>query len=314
MLNRRLLRIKVLHALYAYFQDGSKDFKNKESYLRNIIRKVEEEYLFLLRLPLEIKHYVENEQNPEEVLYVPSKADIETGHTFIYNQVLLKLEESKVVSSKTDKLIGNWSAQKDIMRILFNGFKSSDYFKQYISKQLPGFLEQKKLMLNFFKDFLPENEELKSMMEELYIGWNDDMKAVFNALGRTVDLIKEDSETIVLVSLSETYEEDMEFSLALFKNTIQRSEELTEMIGIRTKKWDTERIAEIDMLLMQMALTEMLDFSSIPLKVTINEYLEIAKIYSTPKSSNFLNGILDKQMNELKLKGLITKTGRGLVE
>ena len=314
MLNRRLLRIKVFQALYSYQLDEARDLKSVEKYLEKSLKNVEDEYVLLLSLPIEIRYYVENEQNPEEILYVPSKQDIETGKTFIYNKLINKLDQNDELKRKLKSSGHNWYQNKDVMRMLFNGFKTSNYFVKYLGNEDRGYEAQRKLMLQFFKDYLPKQEELDIHMEELFIHWNDDKKAIFNSLSKTLEDIKGEDDNLSLKPLSEDYAEDWKFCRSLLHYTIEQQDYVTGLITEKTKKWDADRIAEVDLILMRMALVELLNFVNIPVKVTINEYLELAKIYSTPKSSVFLNGVLDKIMNELKQEGKIKKVGRGLVE
>lgn len=314
MLNRRLLRIKVFQALYGYQQDESRDKKSVLNFLDKSVKHVEDEYIFLLSLPIELRYYVENEQNPEEILYVPTKKDIETGRTFIYNRLISILDRSDLLKRKIKQVGINWYNYKDVMRMLFNGFKTSPYFQKYLNAEKKDFDAQRTLMLAFYKDFLPKHEELHALMEDLFIHWNDDKKAVFNSLVKTIDELKQAENEVDVKALSEDYDEDWTFCKDLLNNTIKNEEELTSLIQEKTKKWDTERIADIDLILMRMSVSELLYFSNIPIKVSINEYLDISKIYSTPKSSVFLNGILDKLMNEMKAAGKIKKAGRGLVE
>lgn len=314
MLNRRLLRIKVFQALYGYQQDESRDKKSVLRSLEKSVKHVEDEYIFLLSLPIELRYYVENEQNPEEILHVPSKKDIETGKTFIYNRVINILDHSDEFKRKIKQCGLNWHNHKDEMRLLFNGFKTSNYFQKYLDKETTNFESQKILMLNFYKDYLPKHEELHNLVEGIFIHWNDDKKAVFNSLVKTIESLGESDESFAIKPLSDDYDEDWEFCKNLLNNTIDNQDELTELISEKTKKWDTERIADIDLILMRMSVSELLYCPNIPIKVSINEYLDISKIYSTPKSSTFLNGILDKLMNELKASGRINKAGRGLVE
>ncbi len=314
MLNRRLLRIKVFQALYGIQQDETRDLKAATSFLEKSVKSLESEYVFLLALPVDIRYYVENEQNPEEILYVPSKKDIETGKTFIYNALINTLSNHGELEKKLKKAGLNWHDHKEEMRLIFNGFKTSGFFQKYLVAPKKDFDAQKALLINFYKDYLPKHEELHNLMENIFIHWNDDKKAVFNSVLKTLEDLNSREDNLNLRALSEDYKEDWDFCTELLTYTLNNEAELTEMIAEKTKKWDTERIADIDMILMRMAISELLYFPGIPIKVSINEYLDISKIYSTPKSSVFLNGILDKLMNELKTAGRIKKAGRGLVE
>lgn len=314
MLNRRLLRIKVLQALYAQMQDGEPNVKSGESFLLKLFNRVYDEYLFLLNLPLDIRYYVENEQNPEEILYVPSKRDIESGRTFIYNKLINLIDDCATLKKLSTKSPYNWQDHKDVMRLIFNGFKTSSYFAKYLDAPEKTFEVQKRLLLNFYQEFIPKHEEINNLLEDLFMHWNDDKRAVLSSIQKTLEQVKSENDSLALKPLSDNEKQDWEFCTELFKLTLNHNAEITNLIADKTQKWDTDRIAEIDLILMRMAVSEMLYFETIPVKVTINEYLDISKVYSTPKSSIFLNGVLDKIMNELKETGRIRKTGRGLLE
>ncbi|MDX5321072.1 MAG: hypothetical protein LPK45_08195, partial [Bacteroidota bacterium] len=215
MLNRRLLRIKVFQALYGYQQDESREKKSVLSFLEKSVKHVEDEYVFLLSLPIELRYYVENEQNPEEVLYVPTKKDIETGRTFIYNRMINILDRDENLKRKLKSSGLNWHNHKEEMRLLFNGFKTSTYFQKYLANEKKDFEAQKTLLLHFYKDYLPKHEELHILMEELFIHWNDDKKAVFNALVKTLEPLEKPEDNIELKPLSDDYEEDWTFCLNL---------------------------------------------------------------------------------------------------
>lgn len=315
MLNRRILRIKVFQALYAYHKEEQAVTSRYETFLLNSIKRIEETYLFILKLPVELKYFIENEANPEEIKYFPSKREIETGNTFLYNSVIQKIQDSSTFESRSKKMVShNWHDNKDLLRILFNDFKGGKIFQTYLDSNDKGFNVQKQLLHDFFTEYLPKSEDFDQYLEEINIHWHDDKKILFKYLSKTIDNIKEDRDNNFLVNLTGNWEEDWEYARDLFKKTIENNNFYQELIAKKTVKWDSDRIAATDMILMKMALCEMMDFPSIPLKVTINEYLEISKLYSTPKSNTFLNGVLDKIKNELKAENKIVKQGRGLVE
>jgi N utilization substance protein B len=315
MLNRRILRIKVFQALYAYNKEEQAITSRYETFLLNSIKRIEETYLFILNLPVELKYYIENEANPEEIKYFPSKREIETGNTFLYNLVIQKIQDSIPFKERSKKMVShNWHDNKELLRIIFNDFKGGEIFQAYLDNSNKDFEAQKKLMLNFFVNHLPKSEDFDQYMEEINIHWQDDKKILFKYLTKTIENIKEDKENNFLVNLTGNWNEDWEYARDLFKKTLENNSFYEDLISKKTVKWDSDRIATTDMILMKMALCEMMDFPSIPLKVTINEYLEISKMYSTPKSNTFLNGVLDKIKNELKAENKIVKQGRGLVE
>lgn len=315
MLNRRILRIKVFQVLYAYYKDDEPVTARYETFLLTSIRRIEEVYHFILSLPVELKHYITKEANPSEVKYFPTQRDIETGRTFLYNDVIGRLENSPAFLDKLRKVKFKWTDNKDLLRIIFNDFKGGKYFQSYLDEPVKDFTAKKRLILAFFTQYLPEMDDFDQYMEELNMHWQDDRKLIFNYLSKSLEALKEDDDDAKFAfSLSENWEEDWGFARDLFRKTMLKDAEYEAMIVKKTEKWDSERIAISDMILMKMALCEMIEFPSIPLKVTINEYLEISKLYSTPKSNSFLNGILDKIKNELKEENKIVKQGRGLVE
>jgi transcription antitermination protein NusB len=314
MLNRRILRIKVFQVLYAYYREEDPVLARHENFLLSSITRIEEMYLFILNLPVDIKFYIENYANPEEVKYFPSQRDIETGRTFVYSAPISKLQENIYFKDRLKKVRLNWQDNKDLLRVLFREFKGGEYFQQYLDEPVKDFAAQKKLIGNFFQSFLPQSDDFDQYMEELNMHWEDDKKLIFNFLGKSIENITETGEKNFTFKLSEDWEEDWNFARDLFRKTILNKEVYQNLITQKTEKWDSDRIAVSDMVLMKMALCEMLEFPSIPVKVTINEYLEISKIYSTPKSNSFLNGILDKIKNEMVADNKIVKLGRGLVE
>lgn len=315
MLNRRILRIKVFQALYAYNKEEQAITSRYETFLLNSIKRIEETYLFILNLPVELKYFIENEANPEEIKYFPSKREIETGNTFLYNAVIKKIQDNNTFSERSKKMVSNnWHDNKELLRIIFNDFKGGDIFQAYLDSPNKDFEAQKKLMLDFFTNHLPKSEDFDQYMEEINIHWHDDKKILFKYLSKTIENIKEHKDHNFLVNLTGNWDEDWEYARDLFRKTLENNSFYQDLIAKKTVKWDSDRIATTDMILMKMALCEMMDFPSIPLKVTINEYLEISKLYSTPKSNSFLNGVLDKIKNELKAENKIVKQGRGLVE
>lgn len=315
MLNRRILRIKVFQVLYAYYKDDEPVTARYETFLLTSIRRIEEIYHFILSLPVELKHYITSEANPSEFKYFPTQRDIETGRTFIYNDVIGRLQHSPAFTEKLKKVKFKWTDNKDLLRIIFNDFKGGKYFQAYLDEPVKDFNAQKRLILAFFTQYLPEMDDFDQYMEELNMHWQDDRKLIFNYLSKSLEALNEnDDDGKFAFSLSDNWDEDWGFARDLFRKTMLNNREYEAMIVKKTEKWDSERIAISDMILMKMALCEMLEFPSIPLKVTINEYLEISKMYSTPKSNSFLNGILDKIKNELKAENKIIKQGRGLVE
>lgn len=315
MLNRRILRIKVFQALYAYNKEEQPVTTRYETFLLNSIKRIEDTYLFILNLPVELKYFIENDANPNEIKYYPSQREIETGNTFLYNTVIQKIQDSTTFNARYKKIVShNWHDNKELLRIIFNDFKGGEIFQKYLDTEVKDFEAQKSLMLSFFTTYLTKAEDFDQYMEEVNMHWQDDKKILFKYLSKTIENIREDRENNFLVNLTGNWDDDWGYARDLFKKTLENNDYYQKLIATKTVKWDSDRIASTDMILMKMALCEMMDFPSIPVKVTINEYLEVSKLYSTPKSNTFLNGVLDKIKNELKAENKIVKQGRGLVE
>lgn len=314
MLSRRVLRIKAYQALYAHQAEGHDDTKSGVSFIKRSLQHIEKSYYTILNLPLELKHYIITEGNPSEFKYLPTKADIESGNTFIYNKVIALLEADTVFKKRREKNSFSWLSHKDFLRKVFYEFKSGEIFKQFIAIKEKNFEVERKLIYDFYKEFLYNMADFDQLMEEDNMNWHDDKHLVMGFIYKTIENIKDDGEENYLMDFEESRSEDEAFSCNIYERTLSESQLFKTMISEKTEKWDTERIAQTDLILMEMALCEMMRFPEIPLKVTLNEYLDIAKMYSTPKSHVFINGILDKLMNELRQKGLIQKQGRGLVE
>lgn len=313
MLSRRLLRIKVLQALYAYWQQEGANKGALEKNLLKSINELEGVYLSALHLPVKLTEYIEVDLNPEETKYLPKASDFKAIQIFTNNSVIKLLRESENFQIRTQNLKVSWELEKDYLFRLFKAFKEKDEFQVYMLKTSPTFKEQKA----FFKiiiDYLFEDEDFNQIFEDAFLEWDDDKEPVNRSILRTLDELKETSTEFKLAELSPDIKEDKEFATELFKQTIVNNDTVTDLIVEFTPNWDKDRIALMDMILLKMAITEMMHFPYIPVKVTINEYLEIAKRYSTPNSNKFLNGILDKIYHKLNDEGKILKQGRGLIQ
>jgi len=196
---------------------------------------------------------------------------------------------------------------------MYNKMISWDKYEEYIKSEHHNYLADKKFIIKLITDLFSNSEDLLSNLEEQSIYWNDDIEYVSAMVEKTLKKFKADSkENVPLMPLFKN-EEDEEFVKILFRKAILNSKKCSELIDKNTTNWEVERIALMDILVMQLAITEILEFPEIPVKVTLNEYIEIAKYYCTSKSSTFVNGILDNIVKEIREKGLFNKSGRGLV-
>ncbi len=314
MLNRRHLRVKVLQVLYSYAQSENKDKIVFERILFQHIDKVREMYLYMLQLLVEIAAYVETDALETAEKYVPSEKDLNPSKKLVENKIIkLLLENTEFISRlKSEKV--NWQKDHDIIRSLFKILKNKTEYTAYGENQENSFKEDKDFLLFIFKKLIAKSVIVKQWFEEHDINWGSNEAVVNSMVIKTIKSFEENSAIDhALASVSSNWEDDKEFITNLFRKTLEHDERFDKIIGTKTENWDIERIAMLDVILMKMALTEFLYFNGIPLKVSMNEYIDISKEYSTPKSNTFINGILDKILFDFNENKEIRKTGRGLI-
>ncbi len=309
MLNRRFLRIKVMQALYGYYRHEQADVNLFEKEMFKSLDKIYDLYLTILSLLSNIHHValVMLEENKNKRL--PVKEDLYPNLKFINNGLLTSLVNNKQFEDLCTKKKINWQNDFDLVRKLYNDLKGSDLYKAYMSSNESSFKEDKEFLENFVTEQLNENSVLFSIFEDKNLHWADDTFVAFNSVMRNFEACDKEFN---LMPLLKDEKDDLEFMSALFRKTIVYKQEYSELIAKHTQNWEIERIANMDMLLMEMALTEILHIPSVPVKASLNEYIDISKEYSTPQSKSFLNGILDKIISELKTENKINKLGRGL--
>lgn len=312
MLSRRHLRVKVLQALYAYFQSEKNDLLAGEKELNLSIEKVYDLYISQLLIFPELTHAASFQIEERKNKKLPTSEDLNPNYKFVNNLLIKKIEEDKTLASKVNQRKINWTGEKELIRKLFAKIQKSEVYENYMRNRENLFSEDKEFTAQIFKKFIADDELLLHFYEERSIYWMDDFELVNSMLLKSLKQTKED-EPIIILNLFNDEEDDRKFMIELFRKTIINSKEYEDMISKKTKNWEVERIAAMDVLIMKMALAEVLNFSNIPVKVSLNEYIDISKRYSTPKSNVFINGVLDKIFNELKADNKIKKTGRGLM-
>ena len=312
MLNRRHIRIKIMQSIYAMHQKNSEDIEKEEKFLLHSIDSIQDLYLIMLTTLTEIrkKEMIFLEASSKKHLATPEEK--KPNYKFTNNAVFQLLEDNNSICIALEKRkINNWSMNDDYILILLEEVKQSELYKKYMSKKENNFEEDKQFVIDMFTDLIAPNDKLYEYLEDNKLTWVDDIPVVNTQILKQLNQINEKSDFRV----SKLYkdEEDKEFVSALFRKTILNEVELAKEYIDKTPNWDADRIAEIDTIVLKMAICEFLKFPSIPIKVTINEYLEISKEYSTPKSSIFINGILDNLLKEFQVDNKILKTGRGLM-
>ena len=314
MLNRRHLRIKVLQILYAFFQSKEIDVVKAQNELLLSVERMYDLYLYLLLTIPELKRAAEvNNENRKNKLR-PNESDLMPNLKWVENSLVLKIEESKELNKVSSARKVNWlgAENQEIFRKMFLQVKDSETYFEFMENGLKDFEEDKKFALALFKNEIINSEFLHNYIEDKSIYWLDDIDLCCSMALKTLKTAALDKE-ISILSLYKEDDDEKEFILNLCRNTIEMDVENEKLIEILAVNWEVDRIAKMDVLLLKMALVELQTCSSIPTKVTMNEYIEISKFYSTPKSNLFINGILDKAISQLTKEKKIKKSGRGLV-
>lgn len=314
MLNRRHLRIKVLQTLYAFYQEGEGDAGKAEKALFFSIDKMEEMYIYLLTLIVEMQGAAIDRIEAGKNKQLPSKEDLHPNTKFVTNRPLRILANSKALRKKAEDLGVTWSDNRDLVKKEFKMLIETEDYKEYMESEERGFAHDRDFLLRFFKRHMINFELLHDYFEEKSVFWNDDLDLISSMTIKTIKTIKENDDDVELLPLWKGDDDEEDFVKTLYRRSLSLAEENESIISEYTKNWEIERIALMDTILMKMAMAEVRSFPSIPAKVSMNEYIELSKYYSTPKSNGFINGVLDQSFAKLKEDGLVEKTGRGLIE
>ena len=314
MLNRRHLRIKVLQILYAFFQSKEIDVVKAQNELLLSVERMYDLYLYLLLTIPELKRAAETNNENRKNKLRPNESDLLPNLKWVENSLVLKIEESKELNKVSSARKVNWlgAENQEIFRKMFLQVKDSETYFEFMENGLKDFEEDKKFALALFKNEIINSEFLHNYIEDKSIYWLDDIDLCCSMALKTLKTAAPDKE-ISILSLYKEDDDEKEFILNLCRNTIEMDVENEKLIEVLAVNWEVDRIAKMDVLLLKMALVELQTCSSIPTKVTMNEYIEISKFYSTPKSNLFINGILDKAISQLTKEKKIKKIGRGLV-
>ena len=301
-----------MQSVYAVLQSKSDNLVKEEKFLKFSIQKATDLYILQLLLLVEVKNLANEHLEIRKKKHLATPEDKNPNLKFVNNQVIAAIENSESIKDYVIKYnLNNWKNDREYVRVILDAIQGSDEYKKYLSTKESTFNEDKSFIISIFKDIVAPNEKLYDYYESINLGWIDDFPLVNTLVVKSVKQLK-NGQSFNLKSL-EIKEDDQEFLIDLFRKTILHQVEYTADIDDKTPNWDTDRIAEIDLILIKMAITEFLYFPSIPTKVTINEYIEIAKDYSTAKSSYFINGVMDKILKDYKKSERLNKIGRGLL-
>ena len=314
MLNRRHLRIKVLQMLYAFYNDkDSNDIKTTEKNLLHSIERIYDLYVYLLLSFKELRQFALVKQEERKHKLRPSAEDLSPNLKFVNNKVIRLLVESEELKKISDERKIDWRGdeKREIFRKIFIELEKSEVFFEYMHNTENNFEEDSNFMVQLFKKEIANSVYIYDFFEDEDICWMDDIDLACSMVIKTIKMAEEGYEFDIL-PLYKVDDDEKKFITHLLKSTILSDTENEKIIEVLVENWEFDRIAKMDVLLLKMAITELQNFESIPTKVTINEYIDISKYYSTPKSNVFINGVLDKAVHMLSKKKKIKKSGRGL--
>lgn len=311
MLNRRHIRIKVMQTIYAMHQSGSDDLSKQEKFLKTSLDNILDLYLILLSSLVELRKKEEAYLELAKNKHLATKEERNPNTRFIHNPVLLALEKNtSLQNALATNHIHNWQHNDDTIIYMLQDVKNSTLYQKYMAKPAVTFEDERYFVTDLFTEVIAPNEKLYAYLEDFKLTWVDDIPVVNTLIQKQLRHFVAEEFCVPKIFKDE---EDADFALDLLRKTILNESLFGSEFENKTPNWDTERIAELDTIMLKMAICEFLKFPSIPVKVTINEYLELAKEYSTPKSSIFINGILDNLVKEYQISGKMKKAGRGLL-
>jgi len=305
-----------LQALYMFFINGENDAKEAEKEMLQSIDKIYDLYLYMLCLIVEIKKVANDRITEASRKKLPTEEDLNADTKFVDNLVIEQLAQNLPFQKiLTEKKI-NWREEQELVSKLFKSIRETELYEGYMSSRSSEYTSDKQFISELFIQHIEEFELLHHWLEEKSIYWPDDFVLVSIIIPKTLQSFKQthSNKLPIIFNLYKNEVDDRRFVRELFKKTIKNKKEYEALIAEKTKNWEVDRIAVVDVILIKMAMCELECFNTIPVKVSLNEYIELSKSYSTPKSKTFINGVLDKLAADMKSSGKIAKTGRGLVD
>ena len=309
MINRELIRIKVVQLSYAYYQNGSKNIDTAEKELMFSLSKAYDMYNYLLALIVgitrEARRHVEvaEARAKREGTPMPSTK-------FIYNRFALQLEQNKMLNDFMETQKKSWDEQPEFLKKIYLQITESEIYKDYMDSADDDYMADREVWRKLYRTLIQDNPDLDALLEEQSLYWNDDKEVVDTFVLKTIKRF-EDRNSVSQELLPEyDSEEDKDYARKLFRATILNGEEYQHYMSEASRNWDFSRLAYMDIIIMQIAIAEMMTFPSIPISVTINEYVELSKLYSTPRSAGYINGMLDAIAHHLVETGRLMKQMR----
>lgn len=307
MINRVLIRLKIIQIVYAYYQNGSKNLDSAEKELFYSLSKAYDLYNYLLMLMIALTNYAQKRIDAAKAKLSPTEEDLNPNTKFVENKFIAQLEVNKQLMDFVANQKRTWANDEDFLKALFEKISASDIYKEYMAASDSSYDADRELWRKLYKTFIFNNEELDALLEDQSLYWNDDKEIVDTFVLKTIKRFdeKNGSDQPLLPEFKD--DEDQEFARRLFRRSILNCDYYRHLISENTRNWDLDRVAFMDVIIMQCALAEILSFPNIPISVSLNEYVDIAKVYSTNKSGSFVNGTLDGIVKVLKKEGKLTK-------
>ena len=313
MLSRRFIRVKVFKVLFSSVHSQNFDQSVSEKELLTSLEKTRQLYFLLLSLPVALAQYAQNRIDIGSQKYQPTDQEMHPNLRFVNNRIIAALEQDKDLQHAREHGL-NWLSQRAYIKNLYEQLKEEPYFIEYMNDpQEPDFYTDLKLLQLFFCNQPDEDQELYNLLEDQSLYWADDIAYVCNIILAQLAVMKDSKHLPTHPSLFNN-QEDKDFATTLLAHSLIHYNQYAALIEQFAQNWDLERVAGTDSILIVMGVSEAVAFSQIPIKVTLNEMVEISKYYSTENSKMFVNGILDKVIKHLTQEGVIAKRGRGLVE
>lgn len=309
MINRELIRIKVVQLSYAYYQNGSKNIDTAEKELMFSLSKAYDMYNYLLALIVgitrEARRHVEvaEARAKREGTPMPSTK-------FIYNRFALQLEQNKMLNDFMETQKKSWDDQPEFLKKIYLQITESKIYKDYMDSADDDYQNDRELWRKLYRTLIQDNPDLDALLEEQSLYWNDDKEVVDTFVLKTIKRFDEKNSASQELLPEYDSEEDKDYARKLFRATILNGEEYQHYMSEASRNWDFSRLAYMDIVIMQIAIAEMMTFPSIPISVTINEFVELAKLYSTPRSAGYINGMLDAIARHLVGTGRLMKQMR----
>ncbi len=307
MINRVLIRLKIVQIVYAFYQNVGKNLDTAEKELFFSLSKAYDMYNYLLLLMVEITKQAERKQSAAKNKLLPTAEELYPNTKFVDNRFIAQLEVNKQLLEFSETQKKTWENESEFVKRLCEKIMDSDIYKEYMASETSSYEEDRELWRKIYKRIIFNNDELDQVLEDQSLYWNDDKEIVDTFVLKTIKRFDEKSGAKQELLPEFKDEEDQDFARRLFRRTILNAEYYRHLISENTRNWDLDRVALMDIIIMQIALAEILSFPNIPVSVTLNEYVEIAKLYSTPKSGSFINGTLDGIVNALKKENKLTK-------